>query len=72
MLRVVDHALPLGGVALIVLGVTAWPLALPLGWTDLGLAFFAWVVASLRFEHHERVSYVQRRSLERALRAAGI
>ena len=157
-LRVVDRALPLGGLALIVLGLTAWPLALPLGWAALGLAFFAWVaethgiplprpgrspivsqgcweiplaftvrhgdsvllfsreddpehggwtdvyavrqrpnfagadprwelplspesewslrgrapVASLRFEHHERVSYVHRGSLERALASAGI
>jgi hypothetical protein len=29
-------------------------------------------VGELRFEHHERVSYVTRRSLERALRAAGV
>ncbi len=29
-------------------------------------------VASLRFEHHERVSYVDRGSLERALAVAGI
>jgi hypothetical protein len=28
-------------------------------------------VSELRFEHHERVSYVTRRSLERALRTAG-
>jgi len=28
-------------------------------------------VGALQFEHHERVSYVTRRSLERALRAAG-
>ena len=156
-LRVVDCALPVGGLALIVLGWSAWP-ALTLGWTALGLAFFAWVaeaegipvprpgrapilncgcwetplaftvrhrgrlllftreedpeqggwsagyavrqrpcggrvdprcelplalesewklrgrapVASLRFEHHERVCYVQRASLERALASAGI
>jgi len=43
MLRVVDHALPLGGVALIVLGAMGWPVAMPLGWMALGLAFFAWV-----------------------------
>ena len=29
-------------------------------------------VGELQFEHHERVSYVTRRSLERALRAAGV
>jgi hypothetical protein len=29
-------------------------------------------VESLTFEHHERVSYVTRRSLEHALRAAGV
>jgi hypothetical protein len=38
-----DHGLAAGGLALLVLGATAWPLALPLGWTALGLAFFAWV-----------------------------
>ena len=38
-----DHGLATGGLALLVLGATAWPLALPLGWTALGLAFFAWV-----------------------------
>ena len=157
-LRVADHALPLGGLALIVLGAMGWPFAMPLGWMALGLSFFGWVaetngiplprpgrsaivtqgcwetplaftvrrrgtvllfsreddlehggwsdvyavrqrpnvagvdprwelplspdsewslrgrapVASLRFEHHERVSYVQRGSLERALASAGI
>jgi hypothetical protein len=40
---VADHALPVGGLALLVLGATVWPLALPLGWAALGLAFFAWV-----------------------------
>ena len=155
---VADHGLAVGGLVLVVLGATAWPLALPLGWTALGLAFFAWVaeaegialprlgrmavrtygcwdtplaftarrrhavllftreedlerggwsdtytvrerpagdgsdpkfdlplaptndwslrgrtpVASLCFEHHERVCYVQRGSLERALISAGI
>ena len=38
-----DHGLAVGGLALLVLGATAWPLALPLGWAALGLAFFAWV-----------------------------
>jgi hypothetical protein len=38
-----DHGLAAGGLVLLVLGATAWPLALPLGWTALGLAFFAWV-----------------------------
>jgi hypothetical protein len=38
-----DHGLAGAGLALLVLGATAWPLALPLGWTALGLAFFAWV-----------------------------
>jgi len=38
-----DHGLAAGGLALVVLGATAWPLALPLGWTALGLAFFGWV-----------------------------
>lgn len=152
-----DHGLAVGGLALLVVGATAWPLALPLGWAALGLAFFAWVAESdgvavprpgrvairtcgcgdapiaftvrragrvllfvreddperggwsdaytvrerpngarfepcfelplgpqsewslrgrtpvgvLRFEHHERVSYVTRRSLDRSLAAAG-
>ena len=151
-----DHALALGGLALVALGVTSLPFALPLGWAALGLAFFAWVaeadgialprpgrvairtlgawevplaftvrhrhqlllfsreedvdeggwsdtytvrqqedgtvvapcwelplgrcsewslrgralVGTLRFEHHERVSYVERGSLERALAGA--
>jgi hypothetical protein len=151
-----DHGLAAGGLALLVLGATVWPLALPLGWAALGLAFFAWVaeadgvalprpgrvairtlgcwetplaftvrrgdrvlffvreddperggwadaytvrdrpngtdfepcfelplgprsewslrgrtpVAALRFEHHERVSYVTRESLERSLALA--
>jgi hypothetical protein len=38
-----DHGLAAGGLALLVVGATSWPLALPLGWTALGLAFFAWV-----------------------------
>ena len=147
-----DHALARGGLALVAFGMTGLPLALPLGWAALGLAFFAWVaeaegiavprpgrvairslgawevplaftvrhrdrvllftreedvdngwsdtytvreqgdgtivnpcwelplgaasewsvrgrapVGALRFEHHERVSYVERSSLERAL-----
>jgi hypothetical protein len=153
-----DHGLAVGGVVLLVLGKAAWPVALPLGWAALGLAFFAWVaeadgvalprpgrlairtcgcwdaplaftvrhadrvlffvreedperggwsdvytvrdrpdgtdfepclelplgprsewtlrgrtpVATLRFEHHERVSYVTRKSLERSLAGAGV
>jgi len=153
-----DHGLAVVGLALLVVGATAWPLALPLGWAALGLAFFAWVaetdgvavprpgrvairacgcwetplaftvrrgdrvllfvrednpergdwsdvytvrdrpsgsgfepcfelplgprsewalrgrtpVATLHFEHHERVSYVTRRSLERSLASAGV
>ena len=43
MLRLLDLALPLGGLALIALGWMAWPPALSLGWLALGLAFFAWV-----------------------------
>jgi hypothetical protein len=42
-LRLADRGLAVGGLALVVLGATAWPLALPLGWTALVLAFFAWV-----------------------------
>jgi len=153
-----DHGLAAGGLALLVLGATAWPLGLPLGWAALGLAFFAWVaetdgialprpgrvairtcgcgetplaftvrrgdrvlffvreedpergdwsdlytvrdrpngtdfdpcfelplgprnewslrgrtpVATLRFEHHERVSYVTRESLERSLACSAV
>jgi hypothetical protein len=152
-----DHALALGGLALVALGATGLPMGLPLGWAALGLAFFAWVaetegvsvprpgrvairplgcwdtplaftvrrgrqvllfsreensedggwsdtytvrqqengtaaspcwelplgrcsewslrgrapVRALRFEHHERASYVERRSLERALAGTG-
>jgi hypothetical protein len=152
-----DHALALGGLALVALGVTGLPAALPLGWTAVALAFFACVaeaegiavprpgrvairplgcwqvplaftvrrgrqvllftreenaedggwsdtytvrqqeegrtgspcwelplgrcsewslrgrapVRALRFEHHERASYVERRSLERALAGTG-
>jgi len=153
-LRLLDGALPLAGLGLLVLGATVQPLAYPLAWAALALAFFAWVaeadglaiprpgrlrisrygcwetplafavrhggrdllfsrdededgawssayavreraavpgthalnelplaetgdwalhghvpVAALRFEHHERVSYVTRRSLDRALGA---
>jgi hypothetical protein len=153
-----DHALVASGLGLLVLGATVSPLALPLGWAALGLAFFAWVaeadgvamprpgrvairtcgcwetplaftvrrggrvlffvreedpeqggwsdvytvrdrpngtdfepcfelplgqssewslrgrtpVATLRFEHHERVSYVTRKSLERSLAGAAV
>jgi hypothetical protein len=42
-LRLADHGLAVGGLVLVVLGTTAWPLALPLGWTALVLAFFAGV-----------------------------
>ena len=38
-----DHGLVGGGLALLVLGATAWRPGLPLGWAALGLAFFAWV-----------------------------
>ena len=155
-LWVADRALALGGLALVALGVMGLPMALPLGWTALGLVFFGWVaeaegisvprpgrvairplgcwdtpvaftvrrgccvllftreenaedggwsdtytvrqqedatavspcwelplgrcsgwslrgrapVRALRFEHHERASYVDRRSLERALAGA--
>ena len=157
-LWLIDHGLAVGGVALLVLGATSWPLAVPLGWSALGLAFFAWVaeaegfalprpgraairtrgcwetpldftvqhgnavllfvrdeephhggwaptytvlqrrdgafvdprwelplvaqsewsrrgqtpVATLSFQHHERVSYVTRRSLERSLASAAV
>jgi len=37
------------------------------GWSVRGRA----PVGALRFEHHERVSYVERGSLERALAGAG-
>jgi hypothetical protein len=153
-----DHALALGGLALVAFGLAGSWLALSLGWAALGLAFFAWVaeaegfsvprpgrvairplgcwdtplaftvrrgrevllftreehaedggwsdtyavrrqqdgtvvspcwelplgqcsewslrgrapVRALRFEHHERASYVERRSLERALDGAGL
>jgi hypothetical protein len=153
-----DHGLAVGGLALLAVGATAWPLALPLGWSALALAFFRWVAeadglaaprpgrlairtvgcwevplaftvrrgdrvlflvrdedpegggwsdvytvrdrpngtdfepcfelplgprsewsvrgrvsaATLRFERHERVSYVTRRSLERSLAGAGV
>jgi hypothetical protein len=154
-LRLLDGALPVLGLGLLLVGATAEPLALPLAWTALGLAFMGWVaeadglalprpgrvpirsygcwdtplafsarhqgrellfcreedehgawanvytvrerpwvrgasaqfelpvaetggwslrgrapVAELRFEHHERVSYVTRRSLEQALAQA--
>ena len=42
-LRVLDGALPFAGLALLLVGATALPLALPLAWTALGLAFFVWV-----------------------------
>jgi hypothetical protein len=38
-----DHGLAAGGLALVVLGATAWPFALSLGFAALGVAFFAWV-----------------------------
>ena len=156
-LRLLNAALPLGGLVLLVIGATGVPVALVLAWTALALAFIGWVaeadglavprpgrvpirsygcwetplafsvrhagrellfnreedelgawsseytvreqtslggaqvpfepaaapsgswslrgrapVGALQFEHHERVSYVTRRSLERALRAAGV
>jgi hypothetical protein len=161
-LWLVDHGLAASGLALLALGATVWPLAVPLGWTALWLAFFAWVaeadgfpvprpgrvaiqlimpgggfdiplafkvrrgervlffvceedpergvwsdvytvldqpkgpdglelcyglppatrsgwslrgrtpVAALRFEHHERATYVTRESLERSLASAGV
>jgi hypothetical protein len=43
LLRVADHALPVVGVVLLLLGVTALPPALTLGWVLLALAFFTWV-----------------------------
>jgi hypothetical protein len=155
-LRLLNAALPLGGLVLLVIGATGVPVALVLAWTALALAFVGWLaeaegyalprpgrlpirsygcwetplafsvrhagrellfnreedelgawsseytvrerdraagpdlrydpaaapsgswslrgrtpVGALQFEHHERVSYVTRRSLERALRAAG-
>ena len=44
------------------------PVAPTGGWALRGRA----PVVELQFEHHERVSYVTRRSLERALQAAGV
>ena len=38
-----DHALALGGLALVALGATGVPMALPLGWAALAVALFAWV-----------------------------
>lgn len=38
-----DHALALGGLALVALGLAGSPLALSLGWAALGIAFFAFV-----------------------------
>jgi hypothetical protein len=38
-----DHALVLGGLVLVSLGATGWPVGLALGWAALGLAFFTWV-----------------------------
>ena len=155
-LRLLNAALPLGGLVLLVIGATGVPVALVLAWTALALAFVGWLaeaegyalprpgrlpirsygcwetplafsvrhagrellfnreedelgawsseytvrelagaslpdlryepaaapsgswslrgrapVGALQFEHHERVSYVTRRSLERALHAAG-
>ena len=42
-LRMLDLALPVLGLGLLLIGVTAEPLALPLAWTALGLAFMGWV-----------------------------
>ena len=156
-LRLLNGALPLAGLALLVIGAAGVPFALVLAWTALALAFIGWVaeadglavprlgrvpirsygcwetplafgvchegrellfsreedehggwsseytvrerpsasgidprfelpvaptggwslrghapVGQLQFEHHERVSYVTRRSLERALASAGV
>ena len=38
-----DRALAWGGLGLLVIGTTAFPWVLPLGWTAVTLAFFAWV-----------------------------
>ena len=38
-----DGAMPLGGLALLLVGAAAVPAVLPLGWLALGLAFFSWV-----------------------------
>lgn len=42
-LRLVDGALPVAGLGLLVVGAAGVPLALPLAWTALGLAFIGWV-----------------------------
>jgi hypothetical protein len=42
-LRLVDGALPVVGLGLLLVGATAEPLALPLAWTALALAFIGWV-----------------------------
>ena len=42
-LWLVDHGLAGSGLALLTMGATVWPLAVPLGWTALWLGFFAWV-----------------------------
>jgi hypothetical protein len=42
-LRLLDFALPVLGLGLLLVGATAEPLALPLAWTALALAFFGWV-----------------------------
>jgi hypothetical protein len=44
-----DHALALGGVALVALGARGFPAAPVLGWTALGLAFIAWVAEAEGF-----------------------
>jgi hypothetical protein len=44
------------------------PAAIPSGWSLRGRV----PVDDLRFEHHERVAYVTRGSLERSLAAAGV
>jgi hypothetical protein len=39
----IDHTPHVSGFVLLLLGVTVVPAALPLGWTALGLALFAWL-----------------------------
>jgi len=43
VLRLADGALPVAGLGVLLVGATAEPLALPLAWTALALAFIGWV-----------------------------